>query len=175
MNEPWQRRALEKRLAEPAGSLSDDLPLAARKLFYLERHSLLLFEAGLFKVRQFVFFRPRAPPPSDPFPSRGSPSFIPSLESHPTPGITLIPTLLLISVYPGTSLIRPRPHSPGIAFRHPLCHRPTGDRSHLPHRPPSATPPRPGCGPRFISDLLCVSLFFYLCLEGGADGGLAHC
>lgn len=51
VNEPWQRRALEKKLGETAGSLSDDLPLAARKLFYLERHNLLLFEAGLFKVK----------------------------------------------------------------------------------------------------------------------------
>lgn len=50
MNEPWQRRALEKRLSDPAGSLSEDLPLAARKLFYLERRNLLMFEAELFKV-----------------------------------------------------------------------------------------------------------------------------
>ncbi|CAM9689476.1 unnamed protein product, partial [Hapterophycus canaliculatus] len=50
VNEPWQRRALEKRLSEPAGSMSDDLPLAARKLFYLERRNLLIFEAELFKA-----------------------------------------------------------------------------------------------------------------------------
>ncbi|CAN0253408.1 unnamed protein product, partial [Ectocarpus sp. 4 AP-2014] len=50
VNEPWQRRALEKRVSDPAGSLSEDLPLAARKLFYLERRNLLMFEAELFKA-----------------------------------------------------------------------------------------------------------------------------
>ncbi|CAM9536402.1 unnamed protein product [Pylaiella littoralis] len=50
VNEPWQRRALEKRLSEPTESLSDDLPLAVRKLFYLERHNLLVFEAELLKA-----------------------------------------------------------------------------------------------------------------------------
>ena len=51
MNEPYQRRELEQRLSEPPGSLSDDLPLAARKLFYLERRNLLLLESELLKVR----------------------------------------------------------------------------------------------------------------------------
>lgn len=50
VNAPWQRRNLEQRLSEPAGSLSNDLPLAVRKLFYLERHSLLVFESELLKV-----------------------------------------------------------------------------------------------------------------------------
>ncbi|CAM9538956.1 unnamed protein product [Ascophyllum nodosum] len=50
VEETWQRRALEKKLAEPAGSLSNDLPLAARKFFYLERQSLLMFLSGLFKA-----------------------------------------------------------------------------------------------------------------------------
>eukprot|EP00903_Cladosiphon_okamuranus_P015217 g14064.t2 len=50
VNEPYQRRELEQRLSEPPGSLSDDLPLAARKLFYLERRNLLLLESELLKA-----------------------------------------------------------------------------------------------------------------------------
>lgn len=57
VNEPFQRRELEQKLSEPAGSLSDDLPLAARKLFYLERRNLLLLESELLKVHVFSSVR----------------------------------------------------------------------------------------------------------------------
>lgn len=56
VNTTWQRRNLEQKLSAPAGSLVDSIPLSARKLFYLERSSLLMFLSELLKVMRACLY-----------------------------------------------------------------------------------------------------------------------